>query len=250
MSGPVQAKPANDLFINLVLGVIVAAAAFTGLLRVAGSMAAFLTGLPEPTGGFTAAVGVLATPADPGAAWALMGSARSSIGRSSPCLPGDARHRQGFFVWRAIQPGSVRRSDPHRLAGTATASRGRPSRICESPRQESLDAAPFTDREPAPGDVGYLLGTGKGGQVWATVEDQYFTDWPAPFRQGPPHRDQRDPRRTRSGHHDFHPPRQSHCDVESAGAEAGRWRCSIRSSSHRGCLRGCDGRRCGVVKIH
>ena len=42
MSGPVQAKPANDLFINLALGTLTAAAGFTGLLRVAGSVAAFL----------------------------------------------------------------------------------------------------------------------------------------------------------------------------------------------------------------
>lgn len=106
MSGPVQAKPANDLFINLALGALIAAAAFTGLLRVAGSVAAFLTGLPEPTAGFTAGVGVLATPADPGAAlgadglnpilyWAIVTLLLGILGTA------------GFFVWRAIhQAGS------------------------------------------------------------------------------------------------------------------------------------------------
>lgn len=68
MSGPVHAKPANDLFINLALGALVTASALTGLLCVAGSVAAFLTGLPEPTGGFTSGLAVLAHPADPGVA--------------------------------------------------------------------------------------------------------------------------------------------------------------------------------------
>ena len=66
MSGPVQAKPANDLFINLVLGAVVAGAGFAGLLRLAGSLAAFLTGLPQPTGGIAAGIAILTNPASPG----------------------------------------------------------------------------------------------------------------------------------------------------------------------------------------
>lgn len=169
MSGPVQAKPANDLFINLTLGLLVAAAVFTGILRVAGSAAAFLTGLPEPSGGFTSGISVLATPADPGAAlgaeglnpfayWAVVTLFLGALGTA------------GFFVVRVIYHGRSK-SDPHRLAGTATAAEV--ARVA-SPKALVKKAAtlrPSLTGTPAPGDVGYLLGTGKGGQVWATVED-------------------------------------------------------------------------------
>lgn len=169
MSGPVQAKPANDLFINLALGGLITAAVFTGILRVAGSVAAFLTGLPEPSGSFTSGVGVLATPTDPGAAlgaeglnpfvyWAVVTVVLGVLGTA------------GFFVVRVIYQGRSK-SDPHRLAGTATAAEV--SRVA-SPKALVKKAAtlrPSLTGTPAPSDVGYLLGTGKGGQVWATVED-------------------------------------------------------------------------------
>ncbi|MBG0716502.1 TraM recognition domain-containing protein [Microbacterium sp. 2C] len=169
MSGPVQAKPANDLFINLALGAFITAAVFTGLLRVAGSVAAFLTGLPEPSGGFASGISVLATPADPGAAlgaeglnpfvyWAVVTVFLGALGTA------------GFFLVRAVHR-SRSKTDPHRLAGTATAVEV--ARVA-SPKALVKKAAtlrPSLTGTPAPGDVGYLLGTGKGGQVWATVED-------------------------------------------------------------------------------
>lgn len=116
MSGPVQAKPANDLFINLALGTLIAAAGFTGLIRIAGSVAAFLSGLPEPTEGFTSGVSVLATPTDPGKAlgadglnpilyWVIVALFLGILGTA------------GFFVWRAIHQAHSK-TDPHRLAGT------------------------------------------------------------------------------------------------------------------------------------
>ncbi|MGO2092477.1 MAG: TraM recognition domain-containing protein [Microbacterium gubbeenense] len=169
MSGPVQAKPANDLFINLTLGALITATVFTALLRVAGSVAALLTGLPEPSGGFTSGMGVLATPTDPGAAlgaeglnpfvyWAVVAVVLGVLGAA------------GFFVVRAVHR-SRSKSDPHRLAGTATAVEV--ARVA-SPKALVKKAAtlrPSLTGTPAPEDVGYLLGTGKGGQIWATVED-------------------------------------------------------------------------------
>ena len=96
MSGPVQAKPANDVFINLALGALVAAVGFAGLLRLAGSITASLTGLPEPSGGFTSGVGVLARPADPGAPLGADGpSAKPSPAPSRPktAEPGSTKLR-------------------------------------------------------------------------------------------------------------------------------------------------------------
>ncbi len=169
MSGPVQAKPANDLSINLTLGALITAAVFTGILRVAGSVTAFLTGLPEPSGSFTSGISVLATPTDPGTAlgaeglnpfvyWAVVAVVLGVLGAA------------GFFVVRAVHR-SRSKSDPHRLAGTATAVEV--ARVA-SPKALVKKAAtlrPSLTGTPAPEDVGYLLGTGKGGQIWATVED-------------------------------------------------------------------------------
>ena len=170
MSGPVQAKPANDLFINLALGAIVAAACFAGLLRVAGSVTALLTGLPQPTGGVSSGIAVLARPLDPGAAlgaaglnpflyWFVVAAFLATLAAV------------GFFIARAVLR-SRGRVDPHRLAGTAT---GAEAAAVASPQALVKKAAtlrPSLAGEKAqPEDVGYLLGTSKGGQVWATVED-------------------------------------------------------------------------------
>lgn len=169
MSGPVQAKPANDLFINLALVSLVTAAAFTGLLRVAGSVAAFLTGLPEPTGGITTGLAVLAHPADPGAAleaeglnpvlyWFVVLVFLAVLGAA------------GVFLARAIYR-SHSKTDPHRLAGTATAAEVARVASAKALVKKAATLRPSLAERASPENVGYLLGTAKGGQVWATVED-------------------------------------------------------------------------------
>lgn len=169
MSGPVQAKPANDRFINLALGTLVAAAAFTGLLRVAGSVTAFLTGLPEPAGGFTTGLAVLADPTDPGAAlgaeglnpvlyWLVVAVFLGVLGAA------------GFFVARTINR-SRSKTDPHRLAGTATAAEVAQVASAKALVKKAATLRPSLTEKARPEEVGYLLGTAKGGQVWATVED-------------------------------------------------------------------------------
>lgn len=169
MSGPVQAKPANDLFINLALGALVTAAAFTGLLRIAGSVTAFLTGLPEPAGGFTSGLAVLAHPTDPGAAlgaeglnpilyWVVVFVFLGVLGAA------------GFFVARTIYR-SRSKTDPHRLVGTATPGEVAQVASAKALVKKSATLRPSLTEKARPEEVGYLLGTAKGGQVWATVED-------------------------------------------------------------------------------
>ncbi|WP_022886119.1 type IV secretory system conjugative DNA transfer family protein [Glaciibacter superstes] len=169
MSGPVQAKPANDVVINLVLGALVAGAGFAGLLRLAGSVAAFLAGLPEPTGGIATGIAVLTNAADPGTPlgaaglnpvlyWALVTVFLGILGTA------------GFYVWRAFQRDRAK-VDPHRLAGTATASEVIQVASAKALVKKAATLRPSLTGKVSPADVGYLLGTGKGGQVWATVED-------------------------------------------------------------------------------
>lgn len=169
MSRPVQAKPAGDTFINLALGALVAVAAFTGLLRVAGSVTAFLTGLPEPSGGMTAGIGVLANPADPGAALGATGL--------SPILYWAvvavfllALTVIGWLIARAILRARAT-TDPHRLAGTATAIEIARVASSKALLKNASTLRPSLTGKVEPGEVGYLLGYGKGGQIWATVED-------------------------------------------------------------------------------
>lgn len=169
MSGPVQAKPANDVFINLALGALIAAAGFTGLLRLAGSVTAYLTGLPEPSGGMTSGLGVLATPLDPGAAlgadglnpflyWAVVTAFLLTVAAA------------GLLVGRAVLRARAT-TDPHRLQGTATAVEVARAASPKALVKKAATLRPSLTGKVTPGDVGYLLGHGKGGQVWATVED-------------------------------------------------------------------------------
>ncbi|MGB4135811.1 MAG: TraM recognition domain-containing protein [Microbacterium sp.] len=154
---------------NLALGALVTAAAFTGLLRIAGSVTAFLTGLPEPAGGFTSGLAMLEHPTNPGAAlgaeglnpilyWVVVFVFLGVLGAA------------GFFVARAIYR-SRSKTDPHRLAGTATA--GEVARVASAKAlvKKAATLRPSLTEKVKPEEVGYLLGTAKGGQVWATVED-------------------------------------------------------------------------------
>src|SRR5699024_12566270 len=63
-----QAASMSDGLANLGIGLLIAAAGIAAILRVAGTVAAFLTGTPQPQAGITAGLTVLLNPADPAAA--------------------------------------------------------------------------------------------------------------------------------------------------------------------------------------
>ena len=77
-------RPANDALMNVALGGLVAVVAFGGVLGLAGSIAAFLTGHPQPTAGITDGLGVLTAPVDPGAVLGTP-SLNQNIGRPRSC---------------------------------------------------------------------------------------------------------------------------------------------------------------------
>lgn len=166
---PAQPRPANDAFVNIALGGLVAVVAFGGVLGLSGSIAAFLTGQPQPTAGITDGLGVLATPADPGTALGTPGLNPFAYWAVVLLLLGTLT-AAGVFAWRAISRARAE-TNPHHLAGTAT---GAEVARVASPRalvKRANTLRPSLTGKPEPGDVGYLLGTSKGGQVWATVED-------------------------------------------------------------------------------
>ncbi|RHZ90310.1 type VI secretion protein, partial [Cereibacter sphaeroides] len=63
-----QSASMSEGLANLGIGLLIAAAGLAAILRVAGTVAAFLTGIPQPSAGITAGLTVLLNPADPAAA--------------------------------------------------------------------------------------------------------------------------------------------------------------------------------------
>ncbi len=167
MSGQ-QVRPVNDHLLNLGIGVMAADFAFALILRGAGTVTTWLTGLPAPTGGTGAGLGVFAHPLDPGLPlgahglnwvlyWAVV-----AIMLADVLLP---------TIWVVTKIRAHRRQvDPRKLEGTATS-----SEIAQVASRKLLVKRAPTLRpsleHPKAGDVGYLLGTARGRQVWATVED-------------------------------------------------------------------------------
>ncbi|WP_345750908.1 type IV secretory system conjugative DNA transfer family protein [Microbacterium rhizophilus] len=168
MSTPASPHPANDVFVNIALGGLVAVAVLGLLLRVAGSITAFLTGHEQPGGDLTAGIGVLTSPLDPGTPLAAPGLNPIVYWVIVVLLLAVAGAAVAA-VWRFVTRGRGR-IDPRQLQGAAT---GSEIATVASPRALLKRAGTFRPSLTAaePGDVGYLLGTSRGRQVWATVED-------------------------------------------------------------------------------
>jgi type IV secretory pathway TraG/TraD family ATPase VirD4 len=167
VTGP-TARSGNDTAINLGLAGIATAGALAGLLRAAGSIAAWLTGGRQPAGNLGTGLAVLAHPARPAAVlqapglnpvvyWGVVAVSLLAVGVAAWLI---------VHLVRAY--GGV--NDPRRRAGLATGleinrvASGRALRRRGGTLRPSL-------HKPAPADVGYLLGRAKGRQVWASVED-------------------------------------------------------------------------------
>ncbi|QIN28158.1 type IV secretory system conjugative DNA transfer family protein [Brevibacterium luteolum] len=162
-------RPPNDQLVSLALGALAGFAALALLLRGIGSAAAFVTGRPQPTGCPATGIGVFASPLDPGAAmgapglnpfvfWALVLLTLTGLA----LLAG--------LVWR-IARRSKQSNHIHRLDGTATADEVARVASRKVLIQRASTLRPSLTGRGDPSDVGYLLGTTRGGQVWATIED-------------------------------------------------------------------------------
>jgi type IV secretion system protein VirD4 len=163
-----QVRPVNDQLLNLGLGALGGGVAFALILRGAGTATAWLSGLPAPTGGAGSGLGVFAHPLDPGTPlgvhglnwmlyWTLVTVMLAII-----MVP---------TVWVVAKVRAHRsQADPRKLEGTATPAEIR--RLASAVQLVKLAATirPSVAR-PTAQDVGYLLGTARGQQVWATVED-------------------------------------------------------------------------------
>src|SRR5690625_1817849 len=165
-----QAASMSDGLANLGIGLLIAAAGLAAILRVAGTVAAVLTGTPQPQAGITAGLTVLLNPADPAAALEADGLNTIAYWITTTLLI-VVLGAGVWWVWTKVRHHSQSvQTDPRRLQGIATS--GEVSRVASDTAlvkragtlRPSLDA-------PKPSDVGYLLGRSRGKRVWASVED-------------------------------------------------------------------------------
>ncbi|WP_448071045.1 type IV secretory system conjugative DNA transfer family protein [Georgenia yuyongxinii] len=178
MSAP-SAPRGGDELTNLGLFLLVTVVVLAALLRMAGTLAAHLAGTAPPAAGVAAGIRVLTTPGNvasaldapglnPAVYWTVVAVLLTGLGATA------------WGVWRLLRRDPARR-DPHRLAGTATA-----RDVAKAASTKALLARSRTLRpsltKPAPSDVGYLLGTSSGKEVWASVEDSVLVLGPP--RQG------------------------------------------------------------------
>lgn len=170
MSTPRQGGAFGDELANFGIIALIAAAVIAVLLRVAGTITAWVTGAVQPAGGVEAGLGVLLHPADPGSAlgtdglnpvayWIVAGILIIAVGSA------------GWWVWRFFREQSRQtKVDPYRIVGIATRTDVTTAASEKALLRRAGQLRPSI-QNPAVTDVGYLLGASRNVNVWASVED-------------------------------------------------------------------------------
>ncbi|WP_137843353.1 TraM recognition domain-containing protein [Microbacterium sp. 2FI] len=170
MRAPSQKGMPGDELVNIGIGLGLGAAALALMLRAAGSVTAWISGIPQPTSGLDSGVSVLLDPADP--AGALGAPSLNAVAYwITVALMLGAAAAVGVVGWRMLRGvGHLARADPYRIIGVATraevaraASRAALLRRARHLRPSLAKASPA--------DVGYRIGFSRGEAVWASVED-------------------------------------------------------------------------------
>ncbi|WP_137802903.1 TraM recognition domain-containing protein [Kocuria sp. 2SI] len=160
----------GDELTNAAMIALIGMFGLTLILRLGGSITAFLTGSPQPRAGLAAGAAVLLNPADP--ARALDAAGLSTLGYwlvTGVVLVGLGT--LGGWTWVRVRRHVHQvETDPRKVAGAANR-----REIDQSASSQALLKRAGTLRPsletPTPAEVGYLLGRSKGRQVWASVED-------------------------------------------------------------------------------
>jgi type IV secretory pathway TraG/TraD family ATPase VirD4 len=159
----------NDL-VNLGLVGIALLGVLAASLRLAGTVAAWVSGTDQPNAGWSSGLRVLAEPGSPGSAlgtpslspwvfWLVMVLMAAAVA-CTVCL-----------VWRRINGWRAHNDrDPHRLAGVASAHEVRTTASQKALLRRGRTLRPSLTHASA-SDIGYLLGRSRGTEVWASVED-------------------------------------------------------------------------------
>ncbi|WP_347125354.1 type IV secretory system conjugative DNA transfer family protein [Microbacterium sp. SY138] len=170
MSTPKPAGSLGDELSNLGIGILISAAILAGILRAAGSVAAWITGTTQPAGGVETGLGVLLNPADPATALDAPGLSAVAYWITATVLI-LAASAAGWWVWRVVRDhGRQVKTDPYRIAGIATRTEVARAASEKALLRRAGHLRPSLDT-PQPADVGYRIGTSRGHGVWASVED-------------------------------------------------------------------------------
>ncbi|AYG04588.1 type IV secretory system conjugative DNA transfer family protein [Gryllotalpicola protaetiae] len=170
MSTPRPAGSLGDELSNLGIGLLIGAAIFACILRGAGSVTAWITGVGQPDGGIEAGLRVLLNPADPAAALDAPGLNVVAYWLTAALLILGAG-AAGWWAWRFFREhGRQVKTDPYRIAGIATRSEVVKAASETALLRRARHLRPSLDRI-RPKDVGYRIGTSRGTSVWASVED-------------------------------------------------------------------------------
>lgn len=167
---PRQGGSMGDELTNAAIIALIGAFGLALILRGAGSVAAFLSGTPQPIAGPASGLGVLFNPADPAGALGAEGLSPVVYWIVTTLLLA-ALVVGVAWAWMLLRRHSRKiGTDPHRLAGIATAHEVKTTASAKALLRRAGTLRPSLTT-PAPGDVGYLLGTSRGTGVWASVED-------------------------------------------------------------------------------
>lgn len=170
MNSPRPAASLGEEVTNALLGSLIVLAMLTAVLRVAGTLAATLTGVKTPDAGMAAGARVLLHPANPGEAlgspnlnpivyWAVAAVLLTVAGAA------------GWWVWRWIRDALHRQHlDPYRTPGVATRSEVLRAGSRKSLLARAGNLRPSLDA-PEAAQVGYRLGISRAVELWASVED-------------------------------------------------------------------------------
>lgn len=171
------ARGVDDELVNLALIALLTAFVISMLLRVAGSLVAFLAGTRQPRSGMASGFRVLVNPSDP--ATALNADGLSPVAYWLVVAIGvTILAAASWGVWLAIARVRHRAArDPHRLPGTATT---RDIDVAASKKALLHRGHVLRPSLPRPKaeDVGYLLGHSRGREIWASVEDSILVIGP------------------------------------------------------------------------
>lgn len=160
----------GDELTNAALAGLAALGMSAVLLRIAGNIAAFLTGATQPRAGLGAGAAVLVHPGDPAVAldapglnaivyWMVAGLLLTGTGLLA------------WWGWRQFRhQARQQQMDPYRIVGIATHAEVAHAGSARALLARAKNLRP-TLGQPAPSDVGYRVGTSRGIDVWASVED-------------------------------------------------------------------------------
>lgn len=170
MNGQRHGNTVGEELTNAAMIGFVSFCVFALILRGAGSIAAFLTGTAQPTGGPSTGLAALFNPEDPGqslgidglnpiAYWAVTAALVLGIGSAT------------VWIWaRVRRHAQITETDPRRAAGTAAKHQIAQSASAAALLKRASALRPSL-AHPKPSDVGYPIGAARGHQLWASVED-------------------------------------------------------------------------------